>query len=57
MASLSITPLTDHTGAEVTGVDFRKEDRIDPQAFNRVLWRGLMGNRPYPVARHAATKD
>jgi len=24
MASLSITPLTDHTGAEVTGVDFRK---------------------------------
>jgi YVTN family beta-propeller protein len=42
------------------GFDFRKEDRIDAAAFNRVLWKGLMGERPYPVrrpkaARHAGT--
>jgi YVTN family beta-propeller protein len=34
--------------ARTRGFDFRNEDRIDPQAFNRVLWKGLMGSRPYP---------
>ena len=27
MASFTITPLTDHTGAEVTGLDFTRADR------------------------------
>ena len=31
------------------GMDFSVEDRLDPVAFNRVLWRGLMGNRTYPA--------
>jgi YVTN family beta-propeller protein len=33
------------------GFDFRSEDRNDAQAFNRVLWKGLMGTRPYPTRR------
>jgi YVTN family beta-propeller protein len=33
------------------GFDFRREDRNDAQAFNRVLWKGLMGTRAYPVRR------
>jgi DNA-binding beta-propeller fold protein YncE len=35
--------------ARVTkGMDFRDADRVDDDTFNRVLWRGMMGNRPYP---------
>ncbi|MBV9945752.1 MAG: hypothetical protein JOZ69_02770 [Myxococcales bacterium] len=32
------------------GFDFRKEDRIDAPAWNRILWQGLKGDRPYPAA-------
>jgi hypothetical protein len=28
--------------------DFSKEDRIPPELFNHVLWKGVMGNKPYP---------
>jgi DNA-binding beta-propeller fold protein YncE len=36
--------------ARVTkGMDFRDADRVDDDTFNRVLWRGMMGNRPYPT--------
>jgi DNA-binding beta-propeller fold protein YncE len=31
--------------------DFRGEDRVDADAFNRVVWEGLMGGRPYPAER------
>jgi hypothetical protein len=31
--------------------DFTREDAVNPQRFNRVLWRGLMGDRPYPIRR------
>jgi YVTN family beta-propeller protein len=35
--------------AEATkGMDFSAEDRVDPLAFNRILWAGLMGAKPYP---------
>jgi DNA-binding beta-propeller fold protein YncE len=34
------------------GFDFSKEDRVDPEMFNRVIWRGLMGDdKPYPTTR------
>src|SRR5262249_34205693 len=57
----SIRPLkSTHTAAwwarQTAGFDFRKEDRIDPQAFNRILWKGLMGGRPYP-SRRTSKKD
>ncbi len=33
------------------GFDWSKEDRIPPVLFNRILWNGLSGGLPYPVAR------
>jgi len=36
--------------ARVTkGMDFSTEDRLDPVNFNRILWKGMMGNKPYPA--------
>ncbi len=38
--------------ARVTkGMDFTTEDQFDFAAYNRILWKGLMGNKPYPVLR------
>jgi hypothetical protein len=35
--------------AKVTrGFDFSHADRVPPLRYNQVLWRGLMGERPYP---------
>jgi YVTN family beta-propeller protein len=31
------------------GMDFSVEDRVDPLAFNHILWRGIMGAAPYPA--------
>jgi hypothetical protein len=31
------------------GMDFTSEDRFDFAAYNRILWKGLMGDRPYPA--------
>jgi hypothetical protein len=37
-------------GARVTkGLDFTDADRVDAGEFNRILWKGMMGNRPYPA--------
>ena len=37
--------------ARVTaGFDFSDADRVPPARFNRVVWRGLMGRKPYPAA-------
>ena len=36
------------------GFDFSAEDRIDSQKFNRILWEGLMGDKPYPSTRSGA---
>ena len=30
------------------GMDFSSEDRFDFARYNRVLWKGIMGARPYP---------
>ncbi|MBZ5666090.1 MAG: phosphoesterase [Acidobacteriia bacterium] len=37
--------------AKTKGFDFSQEDRVDPDKFNRVIWEGLMGDRPYPTQR------
>jgi hypothetical protein len=48
-----IVPKPTHTGeywARVTrGMDFTSEDRMDFAEYNRILWKGLMGNKPYPA--------
>jgi Phosphoesterase family len=36
------------------GFDFSQEDRVDPEQFNRVIWQGLMGDKPYPTIRSGA---
>jgi len=28
-------------------MDFSVEDRVDPHAFNHILWQGLMGSKAY----------
>jgi DNA-binding beta-propeller fold protein YncE len=36
--------------------DFSKEDRVPPELFNRVLWKGVMGKKPYPVPHSIYSK-
>jgi hypothetical protein len=36
------------------GMDFTTEDRLEPEAFNRILWKGLKGTKPYPSAPSGA---
>ena len=31
------------------GFDFSEADHVSPGKFNRVIWRGLKGNKPYPA--------
>ena len=38
-------------GAKAVGFDFSEADQVPPAQFNRVLWTGLMGSKPYPVLR------
>jgi hypothetical protein len=33
------------------GFDFSDADQVPPEQFNRVLWKGLMGNKPYPAPK------
>jgi hypothetical protein len=35
------------------GQNFAREDAIDVESYNRELWAGLMGSRPYPTIRTA----
>jgi len=40
--------------ARVTkGLDFSDSDRVDPLLYNRILWKGMMGNKPYPPSLRA----
>jgi YVTN family beta-propeller protein len=42
--------------AATKGMDFTKEDAVDAETYNRVLWRGLMGDKPYPEIRSGREK-
>jgi YVTN family beta-propeller protein len=33
------------------GFDFSDADRVPPAKFNKVVWKGLMGHKPYPARR------
>jgi hypothetical protein len=35
---------------QTKGFDWSAEDRVPAELFNRILWRGLKGKAPYPVA-------
>ena len=30
------------------GMDFTDADRVDSDDFNQILWKGIMGKKPYP---------
>ena len=35
--------------ANVTaGLDFSDADQVPPEKFNRIVWRGIKGGKPYP---------
>jgi hypothetical protein len=40
--------------AKTKGLNFKAEDLNDPQAFNRIIWEGMVGNKPYPTMRSGA---
>ena len=33
------------------GMDFSAPDKLNAMAYNQILWKGVMGSRPYPTAR------
>jgi DNA-binding beta-propeller fold protein YncE len=37
--------------ARTRGMDFDAEDKVDAGAYNRLLWQGLIGGRPYTTGR------
>ena len=39
------------------GMDFTAEDRVDAASYNRILWEGLMGKKPYPAVRGSTVAD
>jgi len=36
------------------GFDFSDADRVPPGKFNQVIWKGMMGGKPYPAKRARA---
>jgi len=60
-AGPKVTPQHDaaYWDAVTAGFDFSEADQVPPARFNRVLWTGLMGSKPYPTLRGqtSGTKD
>jgi len=48
-AALTPTHGMRYWAAVTRGMDFSVEDRVDAVAYNKVLWKGLMGAKAYPV--------
>jgi YVTN family beta-propeller protein len=52
IGSVAPLPHDAHYWAQKTrGYDWSQEDRIPAVAYNRILWAGLMGKKPYPSER------
>lgn len=53
VATGSLKPLHDAKWwADATkGMDFSVEDHLDAAKYNRILWAGTMGDKPYPAMR------
>jgi DNA-binding beta-propeller fold protein YncE len=41
---------------ETQGFDWSREDRVPADLFNRIIWKGFDGDKPYPTIRHGASK-
>jgi DNA-binding beta-propeller fold protein YncE len=48
-AALKPTHASRYWTARTASMDFDEEDKVDAAAYNRILWKGLMGKRPYPA--------
>jgi hypothetical protein len=35
-------------------MDYEEEDKLDTPRFNHELWKGMMGEKPYPRQRNGA---
>jgi hypothetical protein len=44
------TPDAKYWARVTRGMDFDDADRVDGATFNHVLWKGIMGNKPYPAS-------
>ncbi|MGD0415887.1 MAG: putative Ig domain-containing protein [Terriglobales bacterium] len=44
------TPDAKYWARVTKGMDFTDADRVDGGVFNRILWKGMMGDKPYPAA-------
>jgi DNA-binding beta-propeller fold protein YncE len=52
-SALRSTHDADYWAAATAQFDFSKEDNLgDPDAFNRIIWKGLKGDLPYPANTH-----
>ncbi len=49
MKSAKPTHEAEYWASVTKGMDFSAEDRIDFGQYNRILWKGLMGDKPYPA--------
>ena len=38
-------------GARTNTFNFKEEDQVPTEQFNRIIWAGLMGDKPYPTLR------
>src|SRR5262249_49087443 len=47
-ANVKQNPNAKYWAKPTAGFDFSDADRVSPEKFNRVLWKGLMGGKPYP---------
>jgi DNA-binding beta-propeller fold protein YncE len=43
----------EYWASRTAGLDFSDADRVPPSRFNRLIWDGLMGGRPYPASMGA----
>ena len=43
--------------AVTAGFDFTEADQVPPEQFNRILWDGLMGGKPYPVREAPGSRN
>jgi DNA-binding beta-propeller fold protein YncE len=44
------TPDAKYWSRVTRGMDFDDADEVDGRVFNRILWKGMMGNKPFPSA-------
>jgi len=44
------TQNADYWARVTKGLDFTDADRVDGALYNHILWKGLMGDKPYPAA-------